>query len=566
MRVYKSRTFIFKKKIAIMKISLPARLILAAFLAALIIPATLPAQIDDTFADYLEKRMKAERVPSYSIALIGSDGSVSSHNFGFSDTGRQSPASEHTLYEIGSVTKTFTGLLLLIQLEKHGFDLDTPVSVLSNGKINLPSGDGTEITLRHLVTHTSGLPRLPANLAPVSMNDPYVDYTYEELYDFLKNYTPDVAPGERFEYSNLAYMVLGHLAEVLGGADYDTLVKEYITGDLQMESTRRLVTDSTRFATPTMSGLAVSTWNMDHLRGLGELRSTSSDMARYIKAYLQHVPFPYQSALATAYKPLYVRRQDVHLGHAWFINTAHADTIVHHGGGTGGFRSFVAFSPVSRKGVVVLTNSNDDVEDIGLHLLNTEYELNELPDVVAVDEAALNRLTGYYTAESMPGFRIFSEGGALFGQMDGQQALPLAAVNDTLFSNAMVQAEIRFPAAGDEAAFMTLHQMGNTIRFDRSEDGPAERVEMKLTADQLKAYTGTFHSELGLSFTFTVSGDQLNAQLTNQPAFPVYADGADSFFYKVVPAELKFRRSEDGKVDAVTLRQGGQQILFLKEN
>jgi serine-type D-Ala-D-Ala carboxypeptidase/endopeptidase len=305
---------------------------------------------------------------------------------------------------------------------------------------------------------------------------------------------------------------------------------------------------------------------MDHIRGLGELRSTSSDMARYIMAYLQHVPFSHPSALSAAYEPLYERREDTHLGHAWFINTAHSDTIVHHGGGTGGFRSFAAFSPVSKKGVVVLTNSNDDVQDIGLHLLNAEYELNELQDVVAVAAAAMQRLTGYYTAQGMPGFRIFSEDGALFGQMDGQQPLPLAAVSDTVFRNAMVQAEIRFPSAGDEAAYMTLHQMGNTIRFERSESGPVERVEISLTTDQLQAYAGSYHSDMGLSFTFTVKGDQLNAQLTNQPAFPVYADGPDSFFYKVVPADLKFRRTEDGKVDAVTLLQGGQQILFMKEN
>lgn len=560
------RTIIFKLKIAKMENYLQVRTALIAMALILLITVTLPAQIDDSFADYIEKRMKTERVPSYAIAHIGPDGSVSYHNYGFSDTGRETPVNEHTLYEIGSVTKTFTGLLLLIQLEKQGYDLDTPVKVLSDGQINLPSVDDTEITLRHLVTHTSGLPRLPANLAPASMDDPYADYTYEELYEFLDDFTPDVAPGERFEYSNLAYMVLGHLAEVMGGAGYDTLVGEYITGELQMESTARVVTDSARFATPTMTGLTVSTWNFDHIRGLGELRSTSSDMARYIKAYLQHVPFPYQSALAAAHEPLYERREDSHLGHAWFINTAHADTIVHHGGGTGGFRSFAAFSPVSKKGVVVLTNSNDNVQDIGLHLLNTEYELKELQDVVAVDDAALQRLTGYYTAQGMPGFRIFSEDGALFGQMDGQQPLVMAAVSDTVFGNAMVQAEIRFPSAGDEAAFMTLHQMGNTIRFERSEGGPVEREEISMTVEQLQAYTGSYHSEMGMSFTFTVEGDQLNAQLTNQPAFPVYADGPDSFFYKVVPADLKFRRTEDGKVDAVTLLQAGQQILFIKEN
>lgn len=545
---------------------LRVRTALAALVLMLLIPAILPGQIDDSFADYIEKRMKTERVPSYAIALIGPDGSVSYHNYGFSDTAREIPANEQSLYEIGSVTKTFTGLLLLIQLEKQGYDLDTPVKVLSDGKINLPSLDDTEITLRHLVTHTSGLPRLPANLAPASMDDPYVDYTYEELYEFLNDFTPGVAPGERFEYSNLAYMVLGHLAEVMGSAGYDKLVSEYITGELQMESTARVVTDSARFATPTMAGLEVSTWNMDHIRGLGELRSTSSDMARYIKAYLQHVPFSHPSALTAAYEPLYERREDSHLGHAWFINTAHSDTIVHHGGGTGGFRSFAAFSPVSKKGVVILTNSNDDVQDIGLHLLNSEYELKELQDVIVVDDAALQRLIGYYTAQGMPGLRIFSEDGALFGQMDGQQPLPLTAVSDTVYRNAMVQAEIRFPSAGDKAAFMTLHQMGNTIRFERSEGGPVERVEISLTAEQLQVYTGTYHSDMGLSISFTVKGEQLNAQLTNQPAFPVYADAPDYFFYKVVPADLKFRRTEDGKVDAVTLLQGGQQILFIKEN
>jgi serine-type D-Ala-D-Ala carboxypeptidase/endopeptidase len=543
--------------------------ILMLVCAGLLYPASgLQAQADPDFDAYIEKRMEYSRIPAISIAMIDPSGSITYRNYGYADAAGSEPASENTIYEIGSITKTFTALALLLQLNERGLTGDVTIKALSDGAIELPAGHGTEITVNHMVTHTSGLPRLPGNMAPADMEDPYREFTYDQLYRFIRGYRTEVAPGGQFAYSNLAFMILGDLSGRLDGRDFDVVVRERITIPLGMSSTTRILADSARFANPTNAGLDTKPWNAEHLRGLGELRSTASDMAAYIAAWLGMSDFGrrHRDVMEQGMKPLFERATDRHMATAWFMNTSHADTILHHGGGTGGFRTFIGFSRTTGKGVVVLASSTDDVADIGLHLLNSNYNLSEVDEIVHIPAAQLERLEGYYTSEGMPGFTIISNARGLYGQMDGQPPLPLEAVSDTVFRNRQVQAEMHFAAGGERAETLTLRQFGNVIVFIRSEPKTVERSEITLNSEQLNEYAGKYTSaQTGLVFTFSVDEVTLFATLTGQPGFPVFADAPDSFFYKVVPAELKFSRNDNGEVDGVTLLQSGQEIFFARD-
>ena len=189
--------------------SMKKNLLILLILFVNILSDQVSAQITSEFSEYIEKRMAVERIPGISIALIDSDGSVTFHNYGTMGLDSAEPVNEHTIFESGSITKTFSSGLLQILMDQYNFSPDTPLREIFGEDVTIPSKDGIEITLEHLVMHTSGLPRLPGNLSPADVNDPYNEYTPEMLFEFLGEYELHRTPGEEFEYSNYAYMVLG---------------------------------------------------------------------------------------------------------------------------------------------------------------------------------------------------------------------------------------------------------------------------------------------------------------------------------------------------------------------
>jgi D-alanyl-D-alanine-carboxypeptidase/D-alanyl-D-alanine-endopeptidase len=530
------------------------------------------------FDDYIQIRMETEKTPSITIALSDSDGNVTFNNYGtFSFTDNRS-ADENSLYEIGSITKSFTGLLMQILMAEHGISGDTPVTDLLKNDKALPTLNDKSITINHLLSHTSSLPRLPGNMSPASMDDPYKEYTIDQLYRYLSAVEITREPGSEFEYSNMAFMLLGNLAEKIGGAPYDELVKTYITGPLGMNSTSRLVADETRLVAPTASGAVVPQWNMDHTRGFGELRSTTTDLIKLMQAGTGHLPYEYAKAFTQSREKQLTIRDNFGMALGWFIATNHQDTIVFHGGGTGGFRTFAGYSPVTGISAVVFANSNDDVQDIGRYLINNAYTMRKIDPIAKLTEDQLSRLTGRYTNPGVPAFHIEVDGTNISARMEGQPALPLTPVTDLKFRNSTVQAEIHFEIENDQGFKLTLVQAGNRIEFERDFDyiatesdpntrpTPDELIEIQLPVETLNEYVGTYHHPMGISYEFSVLDDALMAKLTGQSQFQVHAYAQDKFFYRIVDAQLEFQRDDAGNVVGVVLYQGGQVLQFDRSN
>ena len=153
-----------------------------------------------------------------------------------SPDGTQAPDGD-TVYEIGSVTKVFTSLILADMIEKGEVKPDDPVSKLLPATVKVPSRNGRQITLLDLSMQVSGLPRLPDNLKPADPGNPYADYDAAKLYDFLSRYTLTRDPGEKYEYSNLAVGLLGHALALKAGISYEELLRRRIFAPLGMTST-----------------------------------------------------------------------------------------------------------------------------------------------------------------------------------------------------------------------------------------------------------------------------------------------------------------------------------------
>jgi CubicO group peptidase (beta-lactamase class C family) len=142
-----------------------------------------------------------------------------------------------TIFEIGSITKVFTSLLLADMANRKEVALDDPAAKYLPENVTMPERSGKPITLLDLSTHSSGLPPLPSNLEPKDPRNPDADYSVDDLYPFLSGYTLPRDPGSEFEYSNLGAGLLGHLLAYRSGTDYESLIEIRITRPLNMPDT-----------------------------------------------------------------------------------------------------------------------------------------------------------------------------------------------------------------------------------------------------------------------------------------------------------------------------------------
>ncbi|HSA96840.1 MAG TPA: serine hydrolase domain-containing protein [Acidobacteriota bacterium] len=297
--------------------------------------------------------------------------------------GAMNPPDADTVFEIGSITKVFTSLVLADMVERGEVRLDDPVAKFLPPTVRMPRRDGGEITLLDLANHVSGLPRLPDNLNPADLGNPYADYGPDRLYEFLSRYTLPRPIGERYEYSNLGVGLLGQALALKAGLSYEALIRRRVLEPLGMTDTAITLTGSMK------ERLAVGTnpmlhpakyWDLNVLAGAGALRSTARDMLKFLAAAMGLRETPLRRAFdLMAEKSRPTRTPDLEVALGWHIWKKYGTEIVWHNGGTGGFRSFAGFVPAKRTGVVVLCDTSFGVDDIGLHALEPQWAAPLLP-------------------------------------------------------------------------------------------------------------------------------------------------------------------------------------------
>jgi len=375
-----------------------------------------------------------------------------------------------TIFEIGSVTKVFTSLLLADMVQRGEVALTDPVAKYLPPGVKVPESDGRQITLEDLATHTSGLPRLPSNLHSKDSANPYADYSVEQLYEFLSGYQLTRDIGSKYEYSNLDGGLLGHVLARRAGMDYEKLVRSRICEPLGMRSTGITLSDEmkARFAVGHDATMRlVAHWDLPTLAGAGALRSTANDMLTFVGANLGYVKSPLAPAMAAM---LGVRRPTgapgLEIGLGWHVLTRDGHEIVWHNGGTGGFRSFIGFERKTGTGVVVLSNAETTagVDDIGQHLLNANEPLYQPPKErkqVAVDPKVFDSYVGQYQLTPNFVMTITRDGTQLFVQATGQPRLEIFPESDRDYFLKVVDAQITFETDSQGRAMgLVLHQNG----------------------------------------------------------------------------------------------------------
>lgn len=433
-----------------------------------LVRSTVSLLSDSAVAAILRQRVASGKTPGVVVGILDAAGP----RYVRHGTGAPGPTvlDSATLFEIGSITKTFTSTILADMVVRGEVRLEDPVAGLLPRGTRVPAGPDRQITLVDLATHFSGLPRLPTNLSPRDINNPYVDYTPEKLYAFLAAHELRRAIGASFEYSNLGAGLLGHALALRAGTDYETLVRRRVLDPLGMRDTKIALTpaDSARLAAGhNAGGQVVPAWDLASLQGAGALRSTAADMLRFLSANIAaHVDSsstrPLAAALRLTHEPRHRVGPGADIGLAWVgVTTQSGARIFSHDGGTGGHRSFAAFDPARRVAVIVLSASSADISDIGRHLLDNAYPLVRERVAITVAPESLDGLVGEYALSPQFRVTITREGGQLYLQATAQPRFPLYAESENSFFLRVVDAVVTFTRGPDgKATMLTLHQGG----------------------------------------------------------------------------------------------------------
>jgi len=291
------------------------------------------------------------------------------YNYGETKAGNKQLPTAHTIYDIGSITKTFTSTLLAIAIDQGKVTLSTPIAKFLPDSVAL-NKEITKITFQELANHTSGLPRLPDNLQinVTDPNQPYENYGVKAMFSYLKHCKPNTPAGAKYAYSNFGAGLLAVLLERVYHRSYQDLLLQYIIGPAKLTETGLAATNLKVVAQGyNEEDQPVAPWKFLAMQGAGALKSTASDLLSYSKLQLLSPGKPLNKALTLTHRVTFDDGTNV-VGLGWHY-LADFKNILQHSGGTGGYRSMICIDPDKQLTVVVLTNNATTGDSLGIALI-----------------------------------------------------------------------------------------------------------------------------------------------------------------------------------------------------
>jgi hypothetical protein len=377
-------------------------------------------------------------------------------------------------------------------------------------------------------------------------------------------------PGSQWEYSNFAMMVQSYALAKRSGKDYETLLRERLLAPLGMNDTYvarrppqvRLAQGHFANTMPTVP------WDFPaDMAGVGGVRATLVDMVRYLEGEL--------GARESAITPALARTQQQvasvgghTMGMNWEMlstaNIANGHTIIMHGGGTGGYSSFVVFDRAAKRAVVLLSDTAltdlGGLTTIGLHLLDPSLPVGAPRIVATADAKLIDALAGRYRLQSGLGMQLRHKGSALTIQADGQPEFEMGYDSAGDFYPLQFDALLRPKRKADGTYTFTWFQLGGA---DEAQGvGTRTPVANKWTPTEmeLKEYDGNYPLTSNFALRVFSTGAKLFVRGTNQGPIEVASVDKDIFVAESVGAEIDFERDASDKVIALTLKQRGQVL------
>lgn len=348
----------------------------ARFLAMVVLSGAAGAShafpSDSEVREILRQRVEvSRRGVGYVVALVDAGGTrIVSH--GHRTRGQDRAVDGDTVFQVGSVTKVFTSLLLAEMAGRGEVALDAPIAPYLPRTVK--SARVKEITFLQLSRHTAGFMSFADELAAPEPEEPGGGQTNEAMFAFLDRHPMRAAAGIHHSYSSYGAALLGEVLARRAGTDLESLARARVLEPLGMTRSGFALTPELEAAHATGHSIRGEPRRMSVPRGMlgsGGLRSTANDLARFLEAHLGLRDTSLARALrATQRTDADAQRPDLPMGLGWFYNEFDGKRVVYHGGSTPGFRAYVGMDLERRRGVVVLGNSDNDVSNLALHLLD----------------------------------------------------------------------------------------------------------------------------------------------------------------------------------------------------
>ncbi|MDZ7718359.1 MAG: serine hydrolase domain-containing protein [Balneolaceae bacterium] len=405
-----------------------------------------------------------------SVAILEDDDILFRNAYGMASEGQ--PADANTIYRIGSITKTYTSTMLMQLVEQGEISLSDP---LRNYFPEIPNADS--ITIENLLHHRSGL-------VNVTNKEEYMDYytegsTRQEMIERMIEYGTNFEPGEKMEYSNSGYLLLGYIIEEVTGMDYADALRDMIAEPLGLEKTYYGMDISSYRGEAQSFSYSENGWeespetDMSVPHGAGAIVSTPTEVGLFLNALFDGELVSMESLekmknLKDGYG-LGISRIPFNDKFAWG-----------HNGGIDGFQSTSGHFPEEDLTFVLFGNGvNYSLNDIAIGtlsiLFNNDFEIPDFsnePEPVELSKSELQAYTGYYTSEDIPlEIEVFMEEGVLKAKATGQGAFPLSAFEGGVmkFNPAGITMIFNGLTDGNYESF-ELQQGGQTYQFTQKEE------------------------------------------------------------------------------------------------
>lgn len=328
----------------------------------------LDKKVDASIASYMSNLSTA----GVSIGILKA-GKITLYNYGETEKGKKQLPSAATIYEIGSISKTYTAILLADAVKKGKIKLNDPINKYLPDSIPVMQYNNKVITVQMLSNHSSAIPYMPGNFNKPGIygQNPFKDYNDADLFSFLKHLKLTREPGATYEYSNTAVGLLGVILERVHKKKFENLLAEIICTPLGMKDTKQNVPqkDLLRFAQGyAVNGDANASWDFQSMAAAGCIRSTVNDMMKYLQANLHTKNASLHAAMQLSHKVTSEKdNQKVALG--WHIIKPGNDEAIFHNGQTGGYHAYMAFNKEKKFGVVILSNCALSMDEAGNELM-----------------------------------------------------------------------------------------------------------------------------------------------------------------------------------------------------
>jgi len=495
--------------------------------------------------------------------LVSKDGNVLyKKGFGYADIEKKELIKPDTKFRIGSITKQFTAAAIL-KLQEEG-----RISVTDKLSKFLPDFPrANEITIHQLLTHTSGIHSYTGK--PEFITKVTSPITEEALIAFFKNDPYDFNPGEKWQYNNSAFFLLGHIIGKVTGKPYGEYLKETFFDPLHMTNTGvhtsklNLQNEAKGYTKENGQYKLATNWDMSWAGGAGALYSTVEDLYTWNEALFNGKVLQ-ENSLKAGFTPVVLsngkKPDNANYGYGWALGDYRGQDIIEHGGGLHGFISQLARYPEENVTVVLLTNIappevNISSNTIAEFLLWEKMEKQKSRVVNTSVSEDINQYVGRYDFQGAV-MIVTAENNNLFAQLTGQPKFPIFPYGEGEYFWKVVDAKIRFiKNANGEVGYGDFEQNGNKLKVSKLKDELIVSIDKALYI----LYSGKYDYGNELIITISTENDRIFAQATNQPRFEILPLSEKEFTIRELNARLLFVKEPDGKVNKFILDMAGQK-------